>query len=95
MTCNLESKPDPQIKWFRETTEVKDGGRYIVKLDKDAKTADGFVATLQIKVIQSIAEEQGLVVQSIVSLTTSLRRQFVKYMPTTRSNPLLFFVEKM
>ena len=38
---------------------------------------------------------QGPVVQSIVSLTTSLRRHFVKYMPTTLSNPLLFFVEKM
>ena len=50
MTCNLESKPDPQIKWFRETTEIKDGGRYIIKLEKDAKTTDGFIATLQIKV---------------------------------------------
>ena len=37
----------------------------------------------------------GPVVQSIVSLTTPLRCQFVKYMPTTLSNPLLFFVEKM
>ena len=36
----------------------------------------------------------GPVVQSIVSLTTLLRRHFVKYMPTTLSNPLLFFVEK-
>ena len=34
---------------------------------------------------------QGPVVQSIVRLTTSLRHQFVKYMPTTLSNPLLFF----
>ena len=51
MTCNLESKPDPNIKWFRETSEIKDGGRYIIKLDKDAKAADGFVATLQIKVM--------------------------------------------
>ena len=38
---------------------------------------------------------QGPVVQSIVILTTSLRRQFVKYMPTALTNPLLFFVEKM
>ena len=38
---------------------------------------------------------QGPVVQSIVSLTTSLRRQFVKYMPTTLSNTQLFVVEKM
>ena len=34
---------------------------------------------------------QGPVVQSIVSLTTSLRRHLVKYMPTTLSNTLLFF----
>ena len=37
----------------------------------------------------------GPVVHSIVSLTTSLRRQFVKYMLTILTNPLLFFVEKM
>ena len=35
---------------------------------------------------------QGPVVQSIVSLTTSVRCQFVQYMLTTLSNPLLFFV---
>ena len=37
----------------------------------------------------------GPVVQSIVSLTMSLRRQLVKYMWTTLSNMLLFFVGKM
>ena len=31
----------------------------------------------------------------IVSLTISLRRQLVKYMPTKLSNTLLFFVGKM
>ena len=38
-------------------------------------------------------ENLGPVVQSIVSLMTSLRRQLVKYMPTIHvlSNPLLFF----
>ena len=36
----------------------------------------------------------GPVVQSIVSLTTSFRRYFVKYMPTTLSNPLLFVLKK-
>ena len=50
MTCILEAKPGPQIKWFRETQELKDGGRYIIKLENDAKTPDGFIATLQIKV---------------------------------------------
>ena len=43
----------------------------------------------------SATNHHGPVVQSIVSLTTSLRRHFVKYMLTTLSNPLLFFVEKM
>ena len=38
---------------------------------------------------------RGPAVQSIVSLTTLLRRQLVKYMLTTLSNILLFFVGKM
>ena len=37
----------------------------------------------------------GPVVQNIVSLTTLIRRQHVKYMPTTFANTLLFFVGKM
>ena len=37
----------------------------------------------------------GPVVQSIVSLTTSLRGHLVKYIPITLSNTLLFFVGKM
>ena len=37
---------------------------------------------------------QGPVVQSIVSLTTSLIRQLVKYIWTTLSNMLLFLLEK-
>ena len=37
----------------------------------------------------------GPVVQSIVSLTTSLRHKLVKYMLTKLSNTLLFFVGKM
>ena len=38
---------------------------------------------------------QGPFVQSVVSPTSSLRRQLVKYMLTTLSNPLLFFVGKL
>ena len=45
--------------------------------------------------LHRVTKDHGPVVQSIVSLTTSLRRQFVKYMPTILSNPLLFFVGKM
>ena len=37
----------------------------------------------------------GSVVQSIVSLTTSLRRQLFKYIPTALSNTQLFLVEKL
>ena len=37
----------------------------------------------------------GPVVESIFSLTTSLRHQPVKYMPTTYANTQLFFVGKM
>ena len=40
-------------------------------------------------------EHQGLVVQSIVSLTSSLRVQLVKYFTTSLPNTLIFFVEKM
>ena len=47
------------------------------------------------KELPEIYQDLGPVVQSIVSLTTSLRRQFVKYVLTILSNPLLFFVEKM
>ena len=36
--------------------------------------------------------DQGPVVQSFVSLTMSLRRQLVNYMPTTYANTHLFFV---
>ena len=36
----------------------------------------------------------GQVVQSIVSLTKSLRRQFVRYMLTILSNPLFFLLKK-
>ena len=39
--------------------------------------------------------DQGPVVQSIVSLTSSLRRQLVKFMPSTLSNPLLLFFENL
>ena len=37
----------------------------------------------------------GLVVQSIVSLTSSLRGQLVKVFMTLLPNPLIFFVDKM
>ena len=40
------------------------------------------------------SKHQGPVVQSIVSLTTSLRHQLVKYIWTTLSNMLLFFSTK-
>ena len=39
--------------------------------------------------------DQGPVVQSIVSLTISLRHKFVKQISAKVTNTLLFFVEKM
>ena len=45
--------------------------------------------------LKAVFKDQGPVVQSIVSLTTSLRGHLVKYIPTTLSNRLLFFVGKM
>ena len=38
---------------------------------------------------------QGPVVQSIISLTSSLRGQFIKCFTTLLPNKLIFFVEKM
>ena len=50
MTCNLEAKPEPKLTWFRENTEITNGGRYIVALKKDASGADRYVASLTVKV---------------------------------------------
>ena len=47
------------------------------------------------QMLGTLEDDLGPVVQNIVSLTTSLRRQLVRYMPTKLSNTLLFFVEKM
>ena len=51
--------------------------------------------TCTLRLYDAHIKELGPVVQSIVSLTTLLRRHLVKYMPTNLSNTLLFFVEKM
>ena len=53
------------------------------------------VHTIKAQISLQFLAVLGPVVQSIVSITTLLRRHFVKYMLTTLSNPLLFFVEKM
>ncbi|CAL1540884.1 unnamed protein product [Lymnaea stagnalis] len=49
MTCLLEAKPTPQIRWFRDTTEIGDGGRYSITLQRDASGADLYTVVLQIK----------------------------------------------
>ena len=51
-------------------------------------------ASLVMLLCKSCSRPPGPVVQSIVSLTTSLRCQFVQHMPSTLSNTLLFFVGK-
>ena len=50
--------------------------------------------SLKTTISTTVSVYQGPVVQSIVSLTTSLRRQLVKYMPTALLKTLIFFVEK-
>lgn len=50
MTCQLEAKPAPTIKWFRESQGLTHGGRYNIELTTDAKNPELFIATLQIKV---------------------------------------------
>ncbi|XP_069132542.1 twitchin-like isoform X10 [Argopecten irradians] len=49
MTCNLEAKPTPKIRWFRETQEISDGGRYSITLTPTAGAQDSYTAKLQIK----------------------------------------------
>ena len=46
-------------------------------------------------VINTIIEHQDPVVQSIVSLTISLKHKFVKQISAKVTNTLYFFVEKM
>ena len=50
MTCLLEANPTPQIRWYRDTTEVGAGGRYTITLQRDGGGADLYTAVLQIKV---------------------------------------------
>ena len=49
---------------------------------------------LKTKDLKSICDDLGPVVQSLVSPTTLLRCQHVKYMPTKLSSTLLFFCWK-
>ena len=48
-----------------------------------------------ITMYQLVDKDQDPVVQSIVSLTISLRHKFVKQISAKVTNTLLFFVEKM
>jgi hypothetical protein len=50
MTCNLEAKPEPKLSWFRDNTEITNGGRYTLALKKDASGPDRYIATLTVKV---------------------------------------------
>ncbi|KAK7099461.1 hypothetical protein V1264_003597 [Littorina saxatilis] len=49
MTCLLEANPTPQIRWFRDTTEVGPGGRYTITLTRNPDGPDLYTAILQIK----------------------------------------------
>ena len=48
-----------------------------------------------ILISDQVLKEQGPVIQSIMSLTSSLRGQLVKCFMTLLPNTLIFFVEKM
>ena len=50
---------------------------------------------LQIRAPHNILDVRAPVVQSIVSLTSSLRGQLVKCFMTLKTNTLIFFAEKM
>ena len=57
------------------------------------KTEEGILCKLA--VLSSYAIHMGVVVQSIVSLTSSLRGQLVKSFTTLLPNTLMFFIEKI
>ena len=50
MTCLLEAKPQPQIRWFRDSTEISSGGRVSITMNKDPGGADLYTVVLQIRV---------------------------------------------
>ena len=54
-----------------------------------------FAEKLLTEMLNHKINKQGPVVQSIVSLTISLRHKFVKQISAKVTNTLLFFVEKM
>lgn len=55
LECFLEANPLPDIKWFYDQRELKQEGRFGMRLDK--KGNEAFSAVLQIKV--SAALEEG------------------------------------
>jgi len=47
LECFFEANPQPDIHWFYEANEVKQGGRYVIRLDN--KGGDAFSAVLQMR----------------------------------------------
>ncbi|KAJ8299697.1 hypothetical protein KUTeg_023757 [Tegillarca granosa] len=56
MTCNLEAKPQPGIKWFRENKEISSGGRNTITITKDSGANDNFTAKFQIKGVNLVID---------------------------------------
>lgn len=50
MSCLLEAKPTPQIRWFQDQKEVGEGGRFNITLNREGSSPDTYLAVLQIKV---------------------------------------------
>ena len=59
-----------------------------------SQAGDNWLSSAKAYYLQ-ILKHQGPVVQSMVSLTSLLRCQLVKFFMTLKPNTLIFFVEKM
>ena len=74
--------------WNKENCLKKGDGAGCTVSDYESSSVTLYLA------MDGIESILGPVVQRIVSLTTSLIRQLVKYMPTTLSNTLYFLLKK-
>ena len=63
--------------------------------DRFSRVAAHLIHVMRIRIIVFWISDLGPVVESIVSLTISLRHEFVKQISAKVTNTQLFFVEKM
>ena len=77
------------------TIAEREEGRLKQEIKKLEKELEDLKEKKNVFEVRTRTNQGPAVVQSIVSLTTSLRSRLVKYMKTTLSNTLLFFVGKL